>query len=96
MLSENIKDREHDVYEANMLCISVWYEGDERTWHLGYFSSMLDEENFIVEQLVRAEKGSDLMWVHPRLPLMDKVHKDQVLCSKNGKRFQVKGSWNLA
>ena len=94
VLSENIKDREHDVYEANMLCISVWYEGDDVTWHLGYFSSMLDEENFIVEQLVRAEKGSDLMWVHPQLPLMDKVHKDQVLRSKNGKRFQVKGSWN--
>ena len=67
------------------------YEGDDVTWHLGYFSLMLDEENFIVEQLDRAEKGSDLMWVHPQLPLMDNVIKDQVLLSKNGKRFQVKG-----
>ena len=67
------------------------YEGDDVTWHLGYFSLMLDEENFIVEQLDRAEKGSHLMWVHPQLPLMDNVIKDQVLLSKNGKRFQVKG-----
>ena len=55
---------------------------------------MIDERTFAVEQLVCAEKDSDLMWVHPNAVLMDNVDKDQILRSKNGKRFEVKGSWN--
>ena len=65
------------------------------TWHLGYFSSMINERTLEVEQLVRAENGSDLMWVHPPSPLMINVDKDQVLRSKSGKRFEVKGCWNF-
>ena len=94
VLSDDPKDREHQVYEANKMCINMWNEGDEVTWYIGFFTSMKNDHRFAVEQLFRADTGSDLMWVHPSSPILDDVDSDQVLRSKNGKLFEVKGNWN--
>ena len=65
VLSNDPNEKEHQVYEAYKLCINAWHEGDKTTWHLGSFTSIKEENVFVVEHLVCVDCGSDLMWVHP-------------------------------
>ena len=94
VLSDDPKEREHQIYQPNKMCVSVWYEGEQTTWYIGFFTSIKDDQTFVVEQLVRVERGADLMWVHPSSPILEEVTSDQVLRYKNGKLLEVKGSWN--
>ena len=93
VLSNDPQEKEPHVYEINKLCVNVWHEGETINWYLGYFTSIKEENIFVVEQLVRAG-GSDLMWVHPSTPVFEDIDSDQVLRCKNGKLFPVKGNWN--
>ena len=94
VLSVEPKDKVHQVYQANELCVNIWNEAGDVTWYLGYFNSMKADDLFVVEQLVRVDKNSDLMWIHPVTPILEDVDASQVLRLKNGKRFDVKGAWN--
>ena len=95
VLSNNLKDAEHPVYEVNQLCVNVWDEGGKITWYIGYFKSMKRDNIYEVEQLVRVNEDSDLCWVHPDNPIVEEIDSDQVLRSRNGKRHHVEGKWNF-
>ena len=95
---ENPNNNEHDIFEVNKMCVSVWHEVDEITWYIGYFHYIKDDLTYVVEQLIRAKKGSDLMWIHPPSPILEDVQKAQILCFENGKLFELgalKGKTNI-
>ena len=70
--------------------VNIWNKAGDVTWYLRYFTSQKADDLFVVEQLVRVDKNSDLMWIHPVTPILEDVDASQVLRLKNGKRFDVK------
>ena len=56
---------------------------------------MIEDDIFEVEQLIRLNDKSDLEWVYPENDVIEVIDSDQVLCTKNGKRYPVQGRWSL-
>ena len=52
---------------------------------------MIEDDIFEVEQLIRLNDKSDLEWVYPENDVIEVIDSDQVLCTKNGKRYPVQG-----
>ena len=84
------------LYEANELCVTLWWEGDAVVWYLGYYKSIVASTKYKVEHLVRKDQENNVFWVHSERPSDDEVDEEQILKKANGTRLIVSGQWDFS
>ena len=83
------------LFEANELCVTMWWEKDTVVWYIGYFKSAVSANQYMVEHLVRKVQGSNVFWIHADKPSADEVEDEQILKRANGSRVCVNGQWDF-
>ena len=84
------------LYEANELCVTLWWEGDAVVWYLGYYKSIVSSTKYKVEHLVRKDQENNVFWVHSERSSDDEVDEEQILKKANGARLIVSGQWDFS
>ena len=61
------------VFDANELCVTLWWEKNSVVWYIGYFKKTISDTEFLVEHLIRKIPNNSTFWVHGTKALDDHV-----------------------